>query len=168
MSGSPMCSTPSRWWRKIQSPETTGQSNTRFKILPLCFKPREPNRRRCLNVPSKLIRIPSTPASKASVRPPLVLLRAVAVAAAAAAAVAAVAVAVAAVAVVEAVKTAVVRWLASSTPLLVVVVSATKVNKVAAAAAVVVVAVGKELLIRLMLALPGQAAAAAVLLAAAV
>src|ERR1035437_5868483 len=80
MSGSPMCSTPSRWWRKIQSPETTGQSNTRFKILPLYFKPREPNRRRCLNVPSKLIRIHSIPASKASARPPLVLLRAVVVA----------------------------------------------------------------------------------------
>src|ERR1035437_8990591 len=164
MSGSPMCSKPSRWWRKIQPPETTGQLNTRFKILPLCFKSREPNRPRCLSVTSKLIRIPSIPASKASARPPLVLLRAVAVAAAAAVVV--VAVAAVAVVVVETTKTAV-RWLASSMPLLVGVVCATKVNKVAAAA-VAVVAAGKELLIRLMLELPGQAAAAAALLAAAV
>src|ERR1035437_4561444 len=164
MSGSPMCSKPSRWWRKIQSPEITGQVNTRFEILPLCFKSREPNRRRCLNVPSKLIRILSIPASKASVRPPLVLLRAVAVAAAAAAVV--VAVAAVAVVVVETTKTAV-RWLASSTPLLVGVVCATKVNKAAAAAVAAVAALGKELLIRLMLELPGQGVAAAALLAGA-
>src|ERR1035441_8338299 len=140
MSGSPMCSTPSRWWRKIQPPETTGQSNTRLQILPSCFKSREPNRRIWLNVPSKLIRILSIPASKASVRPPLVLLRAVVVAATAAAA-AAVA---AAVAVVEAVKTAVVRWLVLSTLSLVLVPFVVNLKVAAVAAVVVVVLVGKE------------------------